>query len=97
MRLAAAWLVAHPENTATAYRRDLQAWAKWCDTLAVHPLAAERHHVHAWVRQLPTMPQTRTGRPSSAATVARRLSALAGFTTTASITPRCLPTPPPRR
>jgi integrase/recombinase XerD len=47
--------------------------------LGVHPLAAERHHVDAWVRHLTTEPQPRTGRPASAATVARKLSALAGF------------------
>lgn len=79
LRLAAAWLVGHPTNTATAYRRDLQAWAAWCAMLGVHPLAAERHHVDAWVRHLTTNPQPRTGRPASAATVARKLSALSGF------------------
>jgi integrase/recombinase XerD len=79
LRLAAGWLVGHPAKTATAYRGDLEAWAKWCAHLGVHPLAAERHHVDAWVRHLTTTPQPRTGRPASAATVARRLSALAGF------------------
>src|SRR5215213_5591241 len=79
LRLAAGWLVGHPANTATAYRRDLQAWAKWCSRPGVHPLAAERHHVDAWVRHLTTEPQPRTGRPAAPATVARKLSALAGF------------------
>lgn len=79
MRLAAGWLVGHPKNTATAYRRDLSAWANWCARLEVHPLAAERHHVDAWVRFMTTEPQSRTGRPASAATVARKLSALSGF------------------
>src|SRR3954447_25447470 len=79
LRLAAGWLVGHPTNTARAYRRDLEGWAAWCARLGVHPLAAERHHVDAWVRQLTTEPQPRTGRPASAATVARKLSALAGF------------------
>ncbi len=79
LRLASAWLVGHPANTATAYHLDLQAWAAWCADLGVHPLAAERHHVDAWVRHLTTNPQPRTGRPASAATVARKLSALAGF------------------
>ncbi len=79
LRLAAAWLMGHPTNTATAYRRDLQAWAAWCAGLGVHPLAAERHHVDAWVRHLTTNPQPRIGRPASAATVARKLSALSGF------------------
>src|SRR3954467_1455477 len=79
LRLAAAWLVSHPTNTAKAYRRDLESWAAWCARLGVHPLAAERHHVDAWVRQLTTQPQPRTRRPASAATVARKLSALSGF------------------
>jgi integrase/recombinase XerD len=79
LRLAAGWLVGHPANTAKAYRRDLEGWAAWCARLGVHPLAAERHHVDAWVRYLTTEAQPRTGRPASAATVARKLSALAGF------------------
>lgn len=79
LRLAAAWLIGHPKNTATAYRRDLQAWATWCAGLDVHPLAAERHHVDLWVRHLTGTPQPSTGRPASPATVARRLSALSGF------------------
>src|SRR4051812_45488922 len=79
LRLAAGWLVGHPTNTAKAYRRDLEGWAAWCARLGVQPLAAERHHVDAWVRHLTTDAQPRTGRPASAATVARKLSALAGF------------------
>jgi integrase/recombinase XerD len=79
LRLAAAWLIGHPTNTATAYRRDLQAWATWCAHLGTDPLNAERHHVDAWVRHLSTTDQPRTGRPASAATIARRLSALSGF------------------
>ncbi len=79
LRLAAGWLVGHPARTATAYRRDLEAWARWCAHLGIHPLAAERHHVDAWVRHLTTEPQPRTGRPAAATSVARRLSALSGF------------------
>src|SRR3954447_6821073 len=79
MRLAAGWLIGHPPRTATAYRRDLAAWASWCAQLGIHPLGAERHHVDAWVRHLTTTPQPRTGRPAAPATVARKLSALSGF------------------
>ena len=79
LRLAAGWLVGHPARTATAYRRDLEAWARWCVHLGIHPLAAERHHVDAWVRHLTAEPQPRTGRPAAATSVARRLSALSGF------------------
>jgi integrase/recombinase XerD len=79
LRLAAAWLVGFPTNTATAYRRDLEAWSTWCAGLGVHPLAAERHHVDLWVRHLTTEAQPRTRRPAAPATVARKLSALSGF------------------
>lgn len=79
LRLAAGWLLGHPARTATAYRRDLEAWARWCARLGIHPLAAERHHVDLWVRHLTTEPQPRTGRPAATASVARRLSALSGF------------------
>ncbi len=79
VRLAAAWLVGHPNKTATAYRRDLEGWARWCARLGIHPLAAERHHVDAWVRHLTTDPLPSTGRPAAASTIGRKLSALSGF------------------
>jgi integrase/recombinase XerD len=79
LRLAAAFLAAYPANSARAYRGDLLAWANWCGSMGVHPLAARRHHADAWIRSLTTQPQPRTGRPASAATVARRLSAVAKF------------------
>ena len=75
LRLAAAY----PANSARAYRTDLRAWATWCGSLGVHSLAARRHHADAWIRHLTTAAQPRTGRPASAATVARRLSGLAHF------------------
>jgi hypothetical protein len=43
LRLAAAFLAAYPANSARAYRTDLRAWATWCGSLGVHPLAARRH------------------------------------------------------
>lgn len=79
LQLAAGWLVGYPAHTAAAYRRDLEAWTRWCALLDVHPLAAKRHHVDLWVRYLTTQPQPRTGRPAAPATVARKLSALSGF------------------
>jgi integrase/recombinase XerD len=79
LRLAAGWLVGYPTRTATAYRRDLLAWAQWCERLGIHPLAAERHHIDAWVRHMTTQPQPRTGRVAAASSVARRLSALSSF------------------
>lgn len=79
LRLVVGWLVGHPARTATAYRRDLAVWARWCDQLGAHPLAAEWYHVDAWVRHLTTVPSPRTERPASAATVARRLYGAVGL------------------
>jgi hypothetical protein len=67
LRLSAGWLVGHSDKTQTAHRRDLEGWARWCANLGIHPLAAERHHVDAWIRHLSTTPQPRTGRPATAA------------------------------
>src|SRR3982750_1064192 len=78
LRLAAGWLIGHPTNTAKAYRRDLEGWAAWCARLGGHPLAAEPHHVDAGGQYRTSEPLPRTGRPATAATVARKLSALAG-------------------
>src|SRR4051794_4644057 len=39
LRRAPGWRVGHRVNTAPAYRRDLEAWARWCAQLGVHPLA----------------------------------------------------------
>lgn len=47
--------------------------------MGTDPLAAERHHVDAWVRHLSTVPRPATGRVASAATIARQLSAVSGF------------------
>src|SRR3954469_8660512 len=63
LRLAAAFLTAYPANSARAYRTDLRAWATWCATLGVHPLAARRHHADAWVRPLTTPPPPAPPRP----------------------------------
>src|SRR6059058_53111 len=98
LRLAAGWLVGHPTNTAKAYRRDLEGWAAWCARLGVHPLAAERYHVDAWVRHLTSEPQPRTGRPATARQRSRANSPPSpASTTSACTTPECSPTPPPPR
>jgi len=78
-RLAAAFLVGYPPATARAYLSDLHAWARWCDRQGVHPLAARRHDVDAWVAHLTHSPQPVTGRFAAPATVVRRLSCLSGF------------------
>ncbi len=79
-RLLAGWMLSlRAPRTAAAYSADLRAWQAWCALLDVHPLAAERWHVDAWRVHLTTVPRPRTGTPASAATVARQLSAVAGF------------------
>jgi site-specific recombinase XerD len=78
-RLVAAFLVGYPPHSARAYFGDLKAWAAWCASAGVHPLAARRHHVDAWVRQLSQVDQPATGRPASPASIARRLSCLSKF------------------
>lgn len=61
-------IAAYPTTSARAYRTDLRAWATWCATLGVHPLAARRHHVDAWIRHLTTTAQRTTGRPAPSST-----------------------------
>lgn len=77
-RLAAAFLLRYPVRTRTSYGSDLRIWAQWCADLGVHPLAAEPHHVDSWV-QAQRVQATRLGRPTSPASLARRLSTLAAF------------------
>jgi integrase/recombinase XerD len=73
-RLAAAWLLGYDsENTRAAYARDLSDWLAFCAAQHIKPLAAHRAHVDAYARELREV----HGRARS--TVARRLSALAGF------------------
>ena len=71
--LAAAFLLAYEGATRSAYGRDIRAWLTWCDSHDVDPLAAQRAHIDAYARTLAEV----DGR--SPATVARHLSALAGF------------------
>jgi integrase/recombinase XerD len=77
--LVAAFLVGYPPHSSRAYFGDLKAWYAWCAQAGVHPLAARRHHVDAWVRHLSQEPQRKTGRPASSASIARRLSCLSKF------------------
>jgi integrase/recombinase XerD len=78
-RLVAAFLVGYPPHSSRAYFGDLKAWYAWCVSSSVHPLAARRHHVDAWVRYLSQVDQPTTGRPASPASIARRLSCLSKF------------------
>jgi integrase/recombinase XerD len=78
-RLAAAFLVGYQGHSRSAYFSDLRAWHVWCTGRGVHPLAVERHHIDAWITYLTEVPQPRTGRPASPATIGRRLSCLSQF------------------
>jgi integrase/recombinase XerD len=72
-RLVAAFLVGYEGHTRTAYARDLADWLAFCDRHGVEPLTAHRVHVDAYARELAEIQRR------ARSTVARRLSALAGF------------------
>jgi integrase/recombinase XerD len=71
--LLAAFLLGYEGHARTAYARDLSAWLAFCSRHGIEPLAARRAHIDAYARELTEA----KGRARS--TVARRLSALAGF------------------
>ena len=60
-------------NTRDAYRRDLRIYFECCSAVGIHPLAAQRAHVQAFVIHL--LEQRRNG----AASVVRRLGTVSGF------------------
>jgi integrase/recombinase XerD len=71
--VAAAFLAGYSSrDTRTAYARDLGAWSAWLASAGVEPWEAERVHVDVFARSMEAA-------GASVATVARRLSALAGF------------------
>jgi site-specific recombinase XerD len=78
------WLVAafvlscRSEHTRRAYARDIGDFHTWCAGIGVDLLEVRRVHVDAYISAL-AEPQPRTRRPAAAATVARKLAALAGF------------------
>ncbi len=72
-QVAAAFLLGYQGSTRSAYGRDLARWFEFCRSVGVDPLEAGRAHVDAWARHLDEV----EGRSPS--TVARRLSAVAGF------------------
>lgn len=71
--VARAFLLGYEGNTRTAYAADLADWGRFCEQVGTGPLQAARAHVDAYARSLAEL----DGR--SPATVARKLSALAGF------------------
>ena len=42
VRLAKAFIVSYPANSARGYRNDLEAWGAWCAVMGVHPFDARR-------------------------------------------------------
>jgi site-specific recombinase XerD len=72
-QVANAFLLGYAERTRGAYRSDLRAFFAWCASHDLDPLAASRAHVDAFARQCAEIDRL------SSATVARRLSALAGY------------------
>jgi integrase/recombinase XerD len=70
--IAAGFLAGYSMSTRRAYSGDLRAWGGYLASVGVDPLRALRVHVDAFVRQAEE-------RGAAPATLARRLSALAGF------------------
>jgi integrase/recombinase XerD len=77
--LRTGWLLRFGPNTRAGYAHDFDEWARWCQTLGVHPLAAGIHHGDAYHRYLAETAHPRTGQPLAPSTIARRLSALSSF------------------
>lgn len=84
-RLVDLWIVAvtgatPSVHTIRAYRADMRAWLGWCTEHGVDPLGGvTRSHVDLYAKILAAAPTSRTGRPPTPATVARRLSAIASW------------------
>jgi len=71
----AAWLAAKKPTTRDAYRRDLQAWARFCDQRGQHPLLARKPDADlfgAWL-QAPEGPRL------TATSAARRMAAVSSW------------------
>ncbi|MGZ6838793.1 MAG: site-specific integrase [Blastococcus sp.] len=71
--MLAAFLVGYEGHTRLAYARDLSDWLAFCDRHNVEPLSAHRAHLDAYARELTEV------HSRARSTVARRLSAIAGF------------------
>jgi site-specific recombinase XerD len=71
--IAAAFLLGYSGSTRASYGRDLATWFTWCADRSLDPLKVARAHVDGWARQLGEIDGY------SPASVARRLSTLAGF------------------
>jgi site-specific recombinase XerD len=67
------------EHTRAAYRRDIAGWLTWCAGRDLDPLHASFLDVNEYGRTLETSMDSRSGRPLTPATVARKLSALSSW------------------
>ncbi|MBQ0993125.1 tyrosine-type recombinase/integrase [Micromonospora sp. PSH03] len=67
------------EHTRDAYRRDVTGWLRWCADHDLDPLRATFLHVNEYARALESSVGSRSGRPLTPSTVARRLSALSSW------------------
>jgi site-specific recombinase XerD len=67
------------ELTKQAYRRDVLGWLGWCENNDHDPLAVAFTMVNAYARELEATLNPRTGRQFTAATVARKLSAVSSW------------------
>lgn len=77
----AAWLWSFRESahTRAAYRRDVEDFVAWCAVRDLDPHTVRRPQVDAYAANLANLPNPRTGRPLSPATIARRLGALSSW------------------
>jgi integrase/recombinase XerD len=71
--LALAFLAGYSGRTREAYTGDLAQWWDWCDSVGIDVLAATRAHAQVYTRHLDEQLHR------APATVARKLSAIAGF------------------
>jgi len=76
-----AWLLNRrlADHTRAAYRRDVGSWLDWCAARGLDPLAASFLDVNGYARVLESTVDSRSGRPLSPATVARKLSGLSSW------------------
>src|SRR3954454_3864541 len=61
-------------HNRAAYRRDVTHWLDGCAGRNIAPIAASFVHVNAYAGEFEATVDARPGRPTTAATVARRLS-----------------------
>lgn len=71
--VAAAFLLGYSGHTRSAYAADLRTWFLFCETYNIGVLSARRPHIDAWARSLDEVDGF------APTTVARKLSAVAGF------------------